>query len=293
MNFIINPENGKTVSIYSREGKRVLGNYLWTLKQKGGSRKYKKCRSCGRRYRRRKQRGGMLWGFGAAAAGTAATAAALRRERNRDVGLPHVDLGGEGRTGDELRAYRQGQMAAVTGEDPVPPEDENLYDSWLAGFTAASENLTDEYFAATIPGITTTGLEQIDAQIRRGEARAERTHRRGGGGGGGGGGSGGGGSGSRGRTAKKKSLKLYMTKEELREVSKLQSMIARIETQMGALDHRSARRKRMGNRIKKINRQIKVFLRAANMKRSAAAFRGKVDERRAAVEEMEEMDEEY
>ena len=30
-NFIINPENGKTVSIFSREGKRVLGNYLWTL----------------------------------------------------------------------------------------------------------------------------------------------------------------------------------------------------------------------------------------------------------------------
>ena len=60
-NFIINPENGKTVSIFSREGKRILGNYLYILKQKGGSlRKYKKCKSCGRRYRRRQQRGGAV-----------------------------------------------------------------------------------------------------------------------------------------------------------------------------------------------------------------------------------------
>ena len=67
INFIINPENGKTVSIFSREGKRVLGNYLWTLKQMGGTlrrksrRKHKKCRSFGRRYR---QKGGVFFGGG-------------------------------------------------------------------------------------------------------------------------------------------------------------------------------------------------------------------------------------
>jgi len=59
--FIINPENHKTVSIFSREGKRVLGNYLWTLKQMGGSlrklrRRHKRCKSCGRR----KQYGGFF-----------------------------------------------------------------------------------------------------------------------------------------------------------------------------------------------------------------------------------------
>ena len=58
----------KTVSIFSREGKRVLSNYLWALKQMGGSlrksrRKHRKCRSCRRRrrrrrYRRRKKYGG-------------------------------------------------------------------------------------------------------------------------------------------------------------------------------------------------------------------------------------------
>ena len=36
-NFIINPENGKIVSIFSQNGKRILNNYLWTLKQRGGS----------------------------------------------------------------------------------------------------------------------------------------------------------------------------------------------------------------------------------------------------------------
>ena len=51
-NFIINPENGKTVSIFSREGKRVLGNYLWHLKQMGGSlRKHR--RKHRRKYRKR------------------------------------------------------------------------------------------------------------------------------------------------------------------------------------------------------------------------------------------------
>ena len=60
--FIINPENGKTLSIFSREGKRVLGNYLWTLKQMGGFRKRRsrKCRSCGKKYRCRRQYGGAV-----------------------------------------------------------------------------------------------------------------------------------------------------------------------------------------------------------------------------------------
>ena len=63
--YILNPINGKYVSIYSIEGKRVLGNYLFHLKKMGGSlrkhrrkhrRRYKKCRSCGRKYLRKKQR---------------------------------------------------------------------------------------------------------------------------------------------------------------------------------------------------------------------------------------------
>ena len=73
--FIVNPENGKTVSIFSHEGKRVLGNYLWTLKQSGGTlkrkprRKYKKCRSCGRRYRQKGGAGADAGGGGGGGSG--------------------------------------------------------------------------------------------------------------------------------------------------------------------------------------------------------------------------------
>jgi len=48
MNYIVNPKNGKTVSIFSNEGKRILRNYLLTLKKMGGRKKNKKCSNCGR-----------------------------------------------------------------------------------------------------------------------------------------------------------------------------------------------------------------------------------------------------
>ena len=91
-NFIVNPENGKTVSIFSREGKRVLGNYLWTLKQMGGSlrsskkhrSKHKKCRSCGRKYRRRRQYGGSGGSGGGGGGGGGGDGDSLRKQRRVD-----------------------------------------------------------------------------------------------------------------------------------------------------------------------------------------------------------------
>ena len=45
-NFITNPETGKNVSIFSAEGKKVLGNYVYANNQmKGGARTKKKKRS--------------------------------------------------------------------------------------------------------------------------------------------------------------------------------------------------------------------------------------------------------
>tara|TARA_B100001123_G_scaffold343372_1_gene389940 strand:- start:1450 stop:1845 length:396 start_codon:yes stop_codon:yes gene_type:complete len=35
-NFITNPENGHNISIFSKEGRRVLGNYVYVNKQLGG-----------------------------------------------------------------------------------------------------------------------------------------------------------------------------------------------------------------------------------------------------------------
>ena len=58
-NYIINPKNGNTISIFSHEGKHVLRNYLWTLKQNGGYRKHKRCKSCGKRFMRERQYGGI------------------------------------------------------------------------------------------------------------------------------------------------------------------------------------------------------------------------------------------
>ena len=35
-NFIINPKNGRKISIFSKRGRRLLKKYLYTLKKYGG-----------------------------------------------------------------------------------------------------------------------------------------------------------------------------------------------------------------------------------------------------------------
>ena len=122
-NFIVNPENGKTVSIFSREGKRVLSNYLWTLKQMGGSlrksrKKHRKCRSCRRgykrrrrrRYRRRRKYGGFL-----------------RPTKRRRTGPSGGSGGGGSGAGADAGAGAGADAGAVAGEQDSQPTFEELY----------------------------------------------------------------------------------------------------------------------------------------------------------------------